>query len=191
MAHIDLIATLLDELDDMEAELRLHNLRYLLGVGEVKGHRSEGRIEHTTTGETQLTTSTGSTRIFRIETGQRRERGIATIHTIGIFTELILHTVQLLDRDLWRHLNDLHLHLRGDKRQTVFRQILVITAYISRGDGDILNEFTLHPLHHLTVFQVLTQVTADLRQGLMTILLETFTGAVNHFEPVVDILFDL
>ena len=49
MTHVDLIATFLDELDDMEAELRLHDLRHLLRIGETKGHLGEGRIEGTTT----------------------------------------------------------------------------------------------------------------------------------------------
>ena len=47
MTHIDFVATLLNELDDVEAELRLHDLRHLLGIGEVEGHRCEGGVEHT------------------------------------------------------------------------------------------------------------------------------------------------
>ena len=64
MAHVDFLTTFLDELDDMEAKLRLDNLRHLLGVGKVEGNCRKGGIEGTTTGQTDLTTTTGGTWVF-------------------------------------------------------------------------------------------------------------------------------
>ena len=59
MAHLDTVASLVDELDDMETELRLHNLGNLLGVGEVECHIGEGWVEHTATYIVELTATTG------------------------------------------------------------------------------------------------------------------------------------
>ena len=46
-------------------------------------------------------------------------------------------------------------------------------------------------MYHLTVFEFLTQVVTDLRQRLVTVLFETLARAVDHFEPVVDMLLYL
>ena len=44
MTYIDLVTTFVDELDDMETELRLHNLRHLFRVGETKS--DIGKLRH-------------------------------------------------------------------------------------------------------------------------------------------------
>ena len=59
VAHIDLITAFVDELNDMIAEFRLHDLRHLLRIGQVESHLSEGGIQHTTTHKAQLTALTG------------------------------------------------------------------------------------------------------------------------------------
>ena len=66
VAHVYLIATLLDELNDMKAKLRLYNLRHLLWVGEVESHLSKGRIECASAHQAKLTTTTSRTGILRI-----------------------------------------------------------------------------------------------------------------------------
>ena len=59
MTYLDLVATLIDELDNMIAEFRLDNLRHLLRVGEVESHVGKGRIEHATTSIVELTALAG------------------------------------------------------------------------------------------------------------------------------------
>ena len=86
MAHVHLVTALLNQLDDMETKLRLHNLRDLFRIGEVKSYRGKGGIERTTACETYLTTTTRCSRVFRVESGQRRERSLTFIDTVCILT---------------------------------------------------------------------------------------------------------
>ena len=58
MAHLDFVATLVDELYDVETVLRLYNLRHALRIGEVERNGSECRVEHTTTYVVHLATLT-------------------------------------------------------------------------------------------------------------------------------------
>ena len=164
MAHVHLLTTFLNQLDDMETELRLHNLRDLLRVGKVESNRSKGRIEGTTTYQSQLTATTGCSRVFGIETCQGLERSLTFVHTIGIVTQLVFHTVQLLCLDTWCHLDDLHLYLHRHKGDAVLWHIPEITAHLRGRHRDILHELTFHTLHHLTVFHLVTQFVTDLRQ---------------------------
>ena len=55
VAAVHLVTPLVDELDDVEARLRLHHLADLLGVGEGKGHVGKGRIQHGLARITQFT----------------------------------------------------------------------------------------------------------------------------------------
>ena len=59
VAHVDLVAALVDELNDVIAELRLYDLGHLFRIGQIESHLSKSRIEHATAHEAQLTTLTG------------------------------------------------------------------------------------------------------------------------------------
>ena len=67
MTYVDLVTALLHELDDMETELRLYNLRDLLRVSEVEGHSGKGRVEGASANETQFSASTGCSRVLGIQ----------------------------------------------------------------------------------------------------------------------------
>ena len=71
MAYLDLVAPFIDELDDVETKLRLHNLRHLRRISEVEGHCSKGRVKRSTALIVQFSAQTGRTRILRVKTGQR------------------------------------------------------------------------------------------------------------------------
>ena len=191
MTHIDLVTTLLHQLDDMETELRLHNLRDLLRVGEIEGHGGKGGVEGRTTHETQFTTLTGRSRVFGIEACQGLERRLALGDTFGIVAELVLHTVDLLGGDTRGHGHNLYLHLGRHVRQTVGRQVAEITTHIGRGHGDILDQLPLHLLDLLTVAELLTHLLTHLRDRLVLVFLQTLAGAIDHLQPVADLLFDL
>jgi hypothetical protein len=55
VAHLDSVAALVDELDDVEAKLRLYNLRDALGIAEAEGYVGKSRVESSTRGEVELT----------------------------------------------------------------------------------------------------------------------------------------
>ena len=191
MTHIDLVTTLLHQLDDMETELRLHNLRDLLRVGEIEGHGGKGGVQRCTAHETQFTTLTGRSRVFGIEACQGLERRLALGDTFGIVAELVLHTVDLLGTDARGHGHNLHLHLGRHVRQTVGRQVAEITTHIGRGHRDILDQLPLHLLDFLTVAELLTHLLTHLGNRLVLVFLQTLAGAIDHLQPVADLLFDL
>ena len=64
MTHLDFIAALVNQLDDMVAKLRFDNFRDLLGICQAESHIGKGWVEHTTSGIIQLTTATGSPWVF-------------------------------------------------------------------------------------------------------------------------------
>ena len=64
-----------------------------------------------------------------------------------------------------------------------------MTSYVCRGDSDVLHELLFHLLYLLTVLELITHGVTHLSDGLVLVLLETFTGTVNHLQPVVELLF--
>ena len=177
MAHLDLIAALVDELDDVETELRLDNLRDFLRVGEVEGHIGEGRVENATAHIVHLATITGRAGVFAIETGQRLERRLALVHAVGIVAQLLFHAVDFGHVDA-RHLgDDLHLDGGGHVGDAVGRQVLEIAAHLGRRDGDVLDKMLTHALGDELIAEVVAHGGANLRHRLLAILLELLHGA--------------
>ena len=131
MTHLDFLATLVDKLDDMESELRLHNLRHSLGVCQAECHIGESRVKHTTSRIIEFTTATSRTRVLRVETGKGLECRLPLIDTVGIVTQLLFHTVDFLLFYPGLLGDNLHLHLSRYKRQTVLRHVLEIATYLS------------------------------------------------------------
>ena len=173
----------------MIAKLCLHNLRDLLGISQVEGHIRKGWIQHTTTGIVKFTTLSACSRIFRIQTSQRSEGDIPSCNTVGIVTQLIFHTIDLLLCYLWRLCDDRHLYLCGHERNTVFRQVLEEVSHFGRCHIDILHQFLTHLLRHLSVTEIIVHLLAHLCQRLLTIFLQFLTTA-DQLYPVVDLLVD-
>ena len=59
MAHLNLVASLVNELDDVETKLRLYDFGYFRGVGEVEGYSSEGRVKRGASLVVQFSAQTG------------------------------------------------------------------------------------------------------------------------------------
>ena len=156
----------------MVAELRLHNLRHLLRIGETEGHGSKGRVEDTTSGIAQLAAVTGGAGVFRVETGQCGKRRLALGDAVGIVAQLFLHAVNLLRLYARGLRDDLHLHLSGHEGQAVLRQVLEVAPHLSRRHLDILHKLLTHLLHHLAVAEVIMQLCTHLTDGLLLILLQ-------------------
>ena len=75
MAQLQLVAALVHELDDMIAELRLHNLRHLLGVVEAPGDIGEGGVQLHLAHIVHLAALTRRAGVLAVEDGQRGEAG--------------------------------------------------------------------------------------------------------------------
>ena len=187
VAHIDLVATLVDELNDVIAEFRLHDLRHLLRICQVESDLSKGRIQHATTHEAQLSSLTGRARILGIETCQSGEACLTIVDALGETTKLVFDTVDLALLDLRRDLYHLYLHLCGHIRQTVLRHFAEIAAHVGRRDLDIFDEFLFHLLDELLVLKLIVHVVADLIDGLLAVLFE-FLLAARDLYPAVELL---
>ena len=185
MATLDLVSTFVNQLNDMESELRFHNLGNLVRIGQVKGYISKGRIEHTSSHIIHLTTLSGRAWILRIESCQSSKRCLPFCHTICITAQFILHAVNLFLFNTRCLCQDLHLHLRRNERNTIFRQIIEIPSYIRRRHIDILHQLSLHLIDHQSVAEGLTHLLSHLRDALLTVFLQ-FLPTTNALYPVID-----
>ena len=191
MATFDLIATLINQLNDMESEFGLHNLGDFLRVCQVECHVGKSRIQHTTACIVKFTALTSSTRILRIKARQSCESCFATIYTICIFTKFVLNTIDLFLFDMRCKSHNLHFHCSRDEGNTVFRQVLEIHADISRTHLDVFHQFFLHFLYQLTVTEIVVHRTTHLSDGLLTVLFQLFLTSTYQLQPVVNLLFNI
>ena len=86
MAAVDTVSTLLDQLDDMVTILRLYDLGDTFRVFQVERDVRKLRQQLCLAHETQLTTSRRRTRIFRVQTSQRREFHLTGINLLREIT---------------------------------------------------------------------------------------------------------
>ena len=189
MTTLDLVTALVDELDDMITELRLHNLGNLLRVGQVECHVGKRWVQHTSTDIIHLSTHAGRTRVFTIQTSQGCESGLTLVHTVGEVTQLVLDTVDFLHRNTRLHGKNLHLHLGWHERNAVGRQVVEILAHLGRRNLDILHQFLLHLLDELLVLEVVVHLLAHLGNALLAVFLQ-FLTRTNHGNPVIDLVVD-
>ena len=173
----------------MVTELRLYNLGNLLRVGQVECHVGKCWIQHTSTDIIHLSTHTGRTRVFTIQTGQGCESSLTLVHTVGEVTQLVLDTIDFLHRNTRLHGENLHLHLSWHERNAVSWQVVEILAHLGRRYLDILHQFLLHLLDELLVLEVVVHLLAHLGDALLAILLQFLTGT-NHGNPVINLVVD-
>ena len=172
MAHLDLVAALVDKLYDVETILRFNNLRHALRVGEVERNRSKGWVEHTATNVVHLAALTCRAWVFGVEACERSERSLAACDAVGIFAQLVLHVVDFLLRNLRLLCDYLYLNLRRNERNAVLWQLVEVFAYVSRRNGDVAHEFLAHLLYELVVAEVVVQLLAHLRNGHLLVFLQ-------------------
>ena len=79
----------------------------------------------------------GPNRVLRIETCQRRERGLTLVDAVGILAQSIFHAIDFLLLYARCLRNNLHLHLCGHKRNAVLRQVSEVAAHLGRRDADV------------------------------------------------------
>ena len=119
MTNFDFLSALINKLNNMESELRLHNLRNFFGISQAECNIGKSWIQHATSHVIQLTTTTGRIWIFRIETRQCLECRLTFIDTVGIITQFLLDTINFLLLYTWYLSNNLYLHFCRDKRKTI------------------------------------------------------------------------
>ena len=100
MPHIDQVAALLDQLDDVIAALCLYDARHFLRVIEAKGDVGKLRLQLCTTDKADLTTPEGSLIVLRVKASQGLEVGLPAIDLLCEVDQSLLHCINLLDRDL-------------------------------------------------------------------------------------------
>ena len=172
MTAIDHVATLLNQLDDMETIFRFHNLRHRLRVCQTEGNIRKLWHIRASTCKAQLTTLLCRCLIFRIQQRQGRELRTAVVDSLCITTQFILHPLDLLYRNARLTGDDLALHLRRDERDTVLWQVLEVTAHLGRSHLDVLHQTQLHLPHQLLISVRVEHLFTYLRQALAHILLQ-------------------
>ena len=173
----------------MEAELRLHNLRDLLRVGEVEGHGRKVRVEDATAGIAQFTTIAGGAGVFGVETCQRGKRRLALLHTLGILAQLVLHAVDLLRLYTRCLRDDLHLYLRRHEGQAVLRHVAEVAAHLGGCHLQVFHQLLLHLLHHHAIAVVVVQLRTHLTDRHFLILFQLLARA-SHLRPRFYLLVD-
>ena len=186
MAHVDLIAPFVDKLNDMKAELCLHNLRHHLRISQVESNVGKLRHPLPTTCIPQFSTVTGRA-ILGIEAGQCRKRRLTTVDAVGIFTKFVLYTVDFRHLNTRRLGDNLHLHFSRDKRQTVLGNVLEIAAHFSWRDFDVFHKFLLHLLHHQLITVIIMQLCPHLADSLTLIFFQLLARAC-HLRPIFYLL---
>ena len=71
------------------------------------------------------------------------------------------------------------------------RKIGEISAHVCWSHGYALNQFLTHLLHFITILKLVTHLVTHLRNCLMLIFFQPFTGAIHHFKPTADGLFHI
>ncbi len=182
MAGIDTVTTFFDQLDNMEAEFRLHNLGYLVRILQIECHIRIFRYQLSPAHKAEFTTTAARTFIFRIQTCQSGESYFTGSNTFRIVTQSLLHTLNFFLRNLRFHSNDLHFYLSRNKRNTVLRKILEITTDFGRSNLDIPHNLLLHFLHRFSITYILAEHFAYLCRSLIIIFFYFFlrTNLINQ-----------
>ena len=176
MTHFNTVAPLLHQLDNVETELRLYNLRYFIGVLQIERHVCESRVQISASRKRHFAAVDSRSAVFRIHTRQRGKAGFALRNTIGKVAQTFLYVLYFFQRN-FRLLSDyLYLYLGRNIRNTVLRKVFEVTAHLGRRYLDFTDQFLLHFLYFQTLTRIVTQGFTNLAGGLIEILLHFFAG---------------
>src|SRR5690554_763096 len=122
--------------------------------------------------------------------GQCRNLPCTTVHLIGVFPESGLHLVDLFQRYLWFHGDDLHLHRCLDKGKTILWKTVVVLPDLGRGKLNAAEMLLLDTFYQLLLAYLLSQILTNASDAFAVVLLKTFdrTGGGN---VLVDEIFEL
>ena len=190
MAHLDLVATLVDELDDVESILRLYDFRNLLGVGQVEGYACKSGVEHSASYVIHLTSLTSRARIFRVQTRQCGERSLALVDTVGIIAQVILYSIDFFLVDLRLTGDYLNLNFSRNEGDTVLGHVAEIVAHVRRCNRNVAHKLLLHLLYELIVAEVVVQLRTHLSNAHLLVFLKLLlrTGLLY---PAIDLHVDV
>ena len=174
MAGIHTVTALFNQLNDMITKFRLHDLGNFLRILQAECYIRIGRIHHTASHKSTLTTFDGRSFILRIQTRQCREVNFPFCHTVCVVTQFLLHIFNFRDRNLRLQRDNLHFHLCRDIRNAILRKVFEVTAYFRRSHLDLSHQFLLHLLHCQPVTRIITQSFANLCRSLIEVFLHFF-----------------
>ena len=190
MTELELVAALIDELDDVVSELRLYDLGDLLGVGKAPCDVGEGGVELHLAHVVHLASLACGTGVLAVEDGERGEAGGTVLYALSVVAELFLHAVDLLLLDVGMFGEELHFDLRGDEGQRVLGHVLEEMAHLGGADLDVLRQMLAHECHGLVVLDEVVGLFADLRHRHAPVLFELLLGACG-LHPLVDLRLDV
>ena len=147
MADFDLVASAVDQLNDVIAKFRLHNLGDFIRVGKVECYCGKRRVQQASSCIIELAAQPRRPRVFRIKSRQGRKRDAAAVDTVCIIPQFVFHPVYFLNWDFRCIGDDGHFHLRRYKRDAVLWQVLEEAAYFGGRDIDVCHQPFAHSLH--------------------------------------------
>ena len=172
MAGINTVTAFFNQLDNVKTKLSFYNLWNLIRILQVKSDIGIFGHQFSFAHKAKLTAPTRRSGIFRIKTGICGKWHFTGINTICIVTQSFLHTLYFFQRNFRFQCHNLHLHLSGNKRNTVLRQILKITAHFGRSYLNLPHNMLLHFLHSQAIADILTKHFAYLGRSLIIILFQ-------------------
>ena len=193
VACFNTVTALLYQLNDMETIFRLYNLGNLAGVLQVESYIGISGVQHTASRKLYFTATHGRATVLGVQTSQHG-KAFALIDTVGILTQTPLYIFYFLQRNLGLLSDNLHLHLGRDIRNAVLRQILEVTAHLSRSYLNLTHQFLLHLLNLQSFTGILAQRFTNLAGSLVEVFLHflarTDVGDV-HVRHIVHTLDNL
>ena len=170
-------AALVEQLDDVESELRLDDLRDLPGLHPFE-RLAERLVEIGQRRRIHLAAAHHRTRVLRIHAGQVLELG-------GPRDDALAHVDQTFARALLggghraREAGDLRIDiLLGDGRQAVLRNRLVVALHLAGDDRHLADHLVLHGVGVGLLLVALAHVLADVEDGHVVLGLEPRDGAL-------------
>ena len=145
MSHIDLVALLFDELQNVETEFCAYDLGYFLRIGERKCHIGELRYPLSAPAQSEFAAVT-STTVLRIKACQYGKAGLPTIDAAGELAQTVLNAFHFLAVNCRTLREDFHFYLRGNHGQTVLRQLRNCAADFCRSHRYVGGQLLLYSL---------------------------------------------
>ncbi len=158
------LALLIDELDDVEAELRFDDLRNLSGPQFLQ-RGAERRVEFDQPRRLHLAAAHHCTRILRVHAGQILELGVARDGALAHVEQPFARTLLGLGHRLGK-LRDLRIDvLLGHRGQAVARERLVEPLDLARNDRHLVHHRALHLAGILLLLVTLAHDLANAEHG--------------------------
>ncbi len=190
---IHAVLGLVDKFDDVESVFGLHHLRQLPGLQRRQSVAERlGPLRQRSRGI--LAAVHGRSRVDRIESSQHGQGRLARNDALAHLQQTLLGALLGLGLRGWIF-HDLSIDvLFGDQRQLLFRQLLIVTLDLARGDRDTAHHLALHRTRILLLGDALTQKLAEIEDSHMLLGLQFGDRALlgdHHLQLLLDARVDV